>query len=114
MTLLQCSSAPHDTNACVDQAAIKFQMDEMAAARALVETCPPDDPDTMVNQACIMYAEQRYEAALGKFTEAMALVTFREDLAYNIALCNYRCVGFHSCTHTHVALLRRALVTLRS
>ena len=75
-----------------DQAAIKFQMDEMAAARALVETCPPDDPDTMVNQACIMYAEQRYEAALGKFTEAMALVTFREDLAYNIALCNYRCV----------------------
>ena len=67
-------------------------MDEMAAARALVETCPPDDPDTMVNQACIMYAEQRYEAALGKFTEAMALVTFREDLAYNIALCNYRCV----------------------
>mmetsp|Transcript_4542 Transcript_4542/g.11650 ORF Transcript_4542/g.11650 Transcript_4542/m.11650 type:complete len:654 (+) Transcript_4542:121-2082(+) len=72
------------------QAAIKFQMDDMATSRALVETCPAEDPDTMVNQACIMYAEQRYDEALAKFNEAMNLVSFREDLAYNIALCHYR------------------------
>lgn len=42
------------------------------------------------------YAEQRYDEALAKFTEAMNLISFREDLAYNIALCYYRQKEFTS------------------
>lgn len=73
------------------QAAIKYAEDDLAGARALVETCQPDDVDTVVNTACILFAEERYDDACAKFTEAVNLSPeYRADLAYNIALCHYR------------------------
>ena len=39
------------------QAAIKYEMGDLLDTKALIEQCPPDDPDTIVNQACVMYKE---------------------------------------------------------
>lgn len=72
------------------QAAIKFAMDDLPGARAIVETCEPDDADTAVNQACIMFAEGRFDEACQKFSDALLASKYRADLAYNIALCHYR------------------------
>lgn len=76
------------------QAAIKFNDEELNEARSLVDQCRADDEDTMVNQACIMYAEGRYDEACGKFQSAMQTTRYRSDLAYNIALCHYRMKRF--------------------
>jgi len=72
------------------KAAIKYNQDELNEARALVENCKADDNDTAVNQACIMYAENRFDEACNKFRDAMTKTKYQSDLAYNIALCHYR------------------------
>lgn len=72
------------------QAAIKYNNEELTEARTLVDSCRADDEDTLVNQACIMYAEERYDEACASFTTAMQATKYRSDLAYNIALCHYR------------------------
>lgn len=82
----------------------------------MVDQCPPDDPDTIVNkvcrqfgglpgtqpsvslspslpplpQGCLLFAEGKYEEAVDKFIEAMNLGGYKADLSYNIALCFYR------------------------
>ena len=40
-------------------------------------------------QGCLLYAEQKWEEARTKFTEAMQMVGYQADLAYDIALCYY-------------------------
>lgn len=37
------------------QAAIKYEEDELVACKTLVDQCLPDDPDTIINYACITY-----------------------------------------------------------
>merc|ERR1719482_1521966 len=62
------------------QAAIKYEQDDLMNTRAMIEQCPPDDADTLVNQACIVYKEAQvqgadpalYEKARLDFQEAMS------------------------------------------
>jgi tetratricopeptide repeat protein 30 len=51
------------------KAAIKYGDQDLGAARALIEECPASDPDTIVNEACVLYMEGEYDKALTKFTE---------------------------------------------
>ncbi|MCJ8739670.1 hypothetical protein PDJAM_G00049830 [Pangasius djambal] len=57
--------------------------------KALVEQLPVDDPDTEVDQGCLLYKLGEYEKACAKFTGAMQVLGYQPDLAYNIALCHY-------------------------
>ncbi|KAB5554254.1 hypothetical protein PHYPO_G00048230 [Pangasianodon hypophthalmus] len=71
------------------QAAIKYGEEDFPAAMALVEQLPVDDPDTEVDQGCLLYKLGEYEKACAKFTGAMQVLGYQPDLAYNIALCHY-------------------------
>ncbi|CAD6186166.1 unnamed protein product [Caenorhabditis auriculariae] len=92
-------------NECVKlEAAIKYREEDIANARILVEQCPQDDPDVVVNLACIEYKvmmsscrdvtndfqEGDYNAALAKFEHASSYSGYQPELAYSIALCHYR------------------------
>mmetsp|Transcript_13358 Transcript_13358/g.21188 ORF Transcript_13358/g.21188 Transcript_13358/m.21188 type:complete len:653 (+) Transcript_13358:44-2002(+) len=72
------------------QAAVKYEQDELAACKGLLDKCLPDDPDTVISQAAILYKEEKYDEAVAQYQEAMATLGYRPDLAYNIALCYYR------------------------
>jgi len=72
------------------KAAIKYGDQDLGAARALIEECPASDPDTIVNEACVLYAEGEYDKALAKFTEVYNTFGYSGDLSYNMALCHYR------------------------
>ncbi|XP_053507733.1 tetratricopeptide repeat protein 30A isoform X5 [Ictalurus furcatus] len=71
------------------QAAIKYGEEDFPAAMALVEQLPMDDPDTEVDQGCLLYKLGEYEKACAKFTGTMQVLGYQPDLAYNIALCHY-------------------------
>ena len=96
------------------QAAIKFEQDDLMNTRALVDQCPMDDADTLVNQACIIYKEAQaqdaepglYEKARLIFQEAMSKTGFVAELAYAVGLCHYQqkqCAGFTACCMPHYA-----------
>ncbi|EGD75824.1 tetratricopeptide repeat protein 30 [Salpingoeca rosetta] len=73
------------------QAAIAHGKEDLAAARSMVEQCPPDDVDTVVNEGCLLVAESRFEEAREKFQQAINLAgSYQPQLSYNIALCHYR------------------------
>uniref|UniRef100_A0AAR2KGM1 Tetratricopeptide repeat protein 30 n=1 Tax=Pygocentrus nattereri TaxID=42514 RepID=A0AAR2KGM1_PYGNA len=71
------------------QAAIKYGEEDFPAAMALVEQLPVDDPDTDVDQGCLLYKMGEYEKACLKFVASMQVLGYQPDLAYNIALCHY-------------------------
>lgn len=37
------------------RAAIKYSEEDLPAARALLESCDPEDPDTVINYGCLLY-----------------------------------------------------------
>jgi len=80
------------------QAAIKYEQDDLMNTKALIDQCAPEDADTLVNQACVMYKEAStqgaeaglYEKARLHFAEAMSKTSFMAELAYAIGLCHYQ------------------------
>ena len=56
------------------QAAIKYEQDELAACKALLDRCLSDDPDTIASYAAIAYKEEKFDEARQKFVEATILV----------------------------------------
>lgn len=72
------------------QAGIKYEQDDLPGTKALMDQCLPDDPDTIVNNAAILYKEGKFAESRVKFVEAMNAQGYQADLAYNIALCYYR------------------------
>lgn len=71
------------------QAAIKYEEDDLFGAKALVDQCPSQDPDTEINRACILFKENRYEEACNKFVAALRISGYKADICYNIAVCFY-------------------------
>lgn len=84
------------------KAAIRYEEDDLSACKTLVDSCLPDDPDTIVNYGCIMYKEGKFNEARAKFTEATNTIGYRADLTYNIALCYY-CVKQYGPALKHIA-----------
>jgi len=72
------------------QAAIKYDQDDLAGAKVMLSSCPQEDVSTVVNWGCVLFKEDKYEEARLKFVEAMNMVGYAADLAYNMALCYYR------------------------
>ncbi|ESO87397.1 hypothetical protein LOTGIDRAFT_127854 [Lottia gigantea] len=71
------------------QSAIKYGEEDLPAAKSLVEQCPPDDPDTEINFACLLFKDGRYDEACQKFITAIQILGYQPHLSYNIALCHY-------------------------
>eukprot|EP00752_Nemacystus_decipiens_P017948 g16088.t1 len=72
------------------QGAIKYEQDELAACKSLVDQCLSDDPDTIISYASISFKEQDYDDARQKYADAMHTLGYQADLAYNIALCYFK------------------------
>jgi len=76
------------------QTAVKYELDELPACKALLDQCLPDDPDTIICTAAINYKEEKFEEAVKLYQEAMNTLGYQADLAYNIALCYYKMKQF--------------------
>ncbi|KAJ3278898.1 Tetratricopeptide repeat protein 30A, partial [Borealophlyctis nickersoniae] len=72
------------------QAAIKYETEDISGCKLLIDQSRSDDPDTMVNQACLLFKEMKFEEACSKYAEAMKIVGYQAELSYNIALCHYQ------------------------
>lgn len=55
-----------------------------------MQQASPDNPDTWVNEGCILVKDEKQEEAIEKFEAAMQAKGYKSELAYNIALCYYR------------------------
>jgi len=71
------------------QAAIAYEQGKLAECRAKLSQGHESDGDTVVNSACVLYKEGRYEEARGRFVDAINLLGYQPELAYNVALCLY-------------------------
>eukprot|EP01023_Acetabularia_acetabulum_P034821 TRINITY_DN32736_c0_g1_i1.p1 TRINITY_DN32736_c0_g1~~TRINITY_DN32736_c0_g1_i1.p1 ORF type:complete len:384 (+),score=57.36 TRINITY_DN32736_c0_g1_i1:51-1154(+) len=70
--------------------AIAYEQDSIPACRQLLERCPKDSAETIINVGCVLYKEGKYEDARQKFHTATGMIGFKPDLIHNIALCYYR------------------------
>lgn len=71
------------------QTAVRYEQDDLPGTRAVLEQCLPEDPDTIVNLACVLYKEGQPDEARQRFIEALNASGANAELAYNIALCFY-------------------------
>ena len=51
------------------QAAIKYEQDDLMNTKAFIEGCPPEEAETSINHACVMYKEALQPGALAEFDE---------------------------------------------
>lgn len=72
------------------QSLIRYEQDEIQHAKALLRQGDQEDPDIVINDACILFKEGKYEEARVKFQDAMNAAGYNCELAYNIALCHYK------------------------
>ncbi|KAJ3272595.1 Tetratricopeptide repeat protein 30A [Terramyces sp. JEL0728] len=71
------------------EAAIRYELEDYAGCKLLIDQAPADDPDTIANQACLLLKEGKYEEACKLYTDVSKVVGFRADLVYDTALCHY-------------------------
>lgn len=71
------------------EAAIRYELEDYAGCKLLIDQAPTDDPETIANQACLMLKEGNYEEACKMYTDVTKIVGFRADIAYDTALCYY-------------------------
>lgn len=65
-------------------------MDDIKVAKNLLKQSSPDDPDTMVNEGCILFKSEQQDESIILFQNAMNILGYQSELAYNIALCYYK------------------------
>lgn len=71
------------------QALIRYEKGEYQHAKTLLKQ-NAEDPDSITNEGCILFKEQKYEEARQRFQDSMNLTGYSCELAYNIALCYYK------------------------
>ncbi|CAD8079796.1 unnamed protein product [Paramecium primaurelia] len=72
------------------QALIRYEKNEFQHAKTLLKQNDMDDPDSIINEACILFKENKFEEARQRFQDAMNLTGYSCELSYNIALCYYK------------------------
>ncbi|CAM6035461.1 unnamed protein product [Sphagnum compactum] len=76
------------------RACIHYEQGDIASSQMVLEQSIYDDQDGFVNLGCCHYKEGNYMEAYSKFIEAMNVMSFQPELAYNKALCLYRMKHF--------------------
>ncbi|BBN19378.1 tetratricopeptide repeat protein 30 [Marchantia polymorpha subsp. ruderalis] len=79
----------HQTRITNLQACIRYEQGDISGSKMLLEQIAEDDVDAAINLGCCLYKEAEYAEALSKFNEALNVVGFQPELAYNKALCLY-------------------------
>mmetsp|Transcript_17248 Transcript_17248/g.19427 ORF Transcript_17248/g.19427 Transcript_17248/m.19427 type:complete len:644 (+) Transcript_17248:56-1987(+) len=72
------------------QASIKYEQDELQFAKSMLKQTVAEDAEVIICEGCILYKEDQFDEARKKFEEALNMVGYQCDLAYNIALCHYK------------------------
>ncbi|DBA87125.1 TPA: hypothetical protein ACH3X2_005245 [Trebouxia sp. C0005] len=72
------------------QIAIKYEQNDIAGCKRLLEKLPAGSSDGTLGAACLLYKEGNHEGARKLFTTAMNALGYQPELAYNIALCYYQ------------------------
>ncbi|EAR85890.1 tetratricopeptide repeat protein (macronuclear) [Tetrahymena thermophila SB210] len=72
------------------QVLIRYEKNEIDHAKTLLAQGDPDDPETIINEGCILYKEEKYEEARQKFQDAINKIGYNTEIAYNVALCHYK------------------------
>lgn len=72
------------------QSMIKYELDELAAAKSLLDRCHSDDPEVAINYAAIAFKEGNFKSAHKAYSEALSTLGFQAHINYNMALCCYR------------------------
>ncbi|OHS97719.1 TPR Domain containing protein [Tritrichomonas foetus] len=72
------------------QAAIRYAEEDIQSAKSILSDADQEDIDIMMDTACILYKEDRFEEALDKYMDVKRLHGFIPEVAYCIALCYYR------------------------
>ncbi|KAH9548938.1 hypothetical protein CY35_11G113200 [Sphagnum magellanicum] len=76
------------------RACIHYEQGDITSSQMVLEQNIYDDQDGFVNLGCCHYKEGNYMEAYSKFIEAMNVMGFQPELAYNKALCLYRMKHF--------------------
>eukprot|EP01083_Nonionella_stella_P278623 947603_1 len=91
------------------QATIKYEQNDLAGAKSILDRCGADDPDTVVGWACIDYKEERYEDARQKFQDAMNALGYTPQLVHSIALCHYKLKQFGAALKLLTEIIERGV-----
>ncbi|KNC47071.1 flagellar associated protein [Thecamonas trahens ATCC 50062] len=92
------------------QACIKYDEDDVASTRAVIEQCPQDDVETLINRGCLDYKEGKFSEALAKFSDALDRGGFSGVVAYSVALCYFRLQQHDSALEWLTKIVDRAVV----
>ncbi|KAI8900460.1 hypothetical protein BC833DRAFT_581763 [Globomyces pollinis-pini] len=91
------------------EAAIRYESEDYTGCKMIIDQAPPDSPDTMANQACLLLKEGQYEEACKLYLEASKIVGFRPDLSYDIALCYYLMKDYVSSLKNIAEIIERGI-----
>ena len=72
------------------QAAIRYAEEDVQSSKSILAENDQEDMDVMLDQACVLYKEDRFELALEKYLDVKRVHGFIPEVAYCIALCYYR------------------------
>ncbi|KAK9814353.1 hypothetical protein WJX72_004394 [[Myrmecia] bisecta] len=72
------------------QIAIKYDQGDIPGCRQLLDQQRSDDPDTIINSACLLYKEGSFDEARQRFGDALNIGGYQPEFAYSIALCYYQ------------------------
>jgi hypothetical protein len=68
------------------QAVIKYEQDELSLCKALLDRCPSDDPDVLINYAAIAFKEGNFESARAQYSEVRVRVKIRVNTRVKIGV----------------------------
>lgn len=94
------------------KACIEFEKGDMESCKTLIErseSMMQDDPATIVAKAAIEFKEGNFETARKMFVDAINIVGYQPNLAYNIALCYYREEQFGSALKHIAEIIERGV-----
>lgn len=72
------------------QAAIRYAEEDIQSAKSILAECDSENESIMLDQAVVLFKEDRFEEALEKYMDVKRIHGFRPEVAYYIALCHYR------------------------
>eukprot|EP00727_Mastigamoeba_balamuthi_P001461 m51a1_g11311 putative tetratricopeptide repeat protein 30a-like (630) ;mRNA; f:91431-94054 len=91
------------------QATIRYEQEDLAGTRSILDGAQQDDPEIVVAQACLQFKEGKYEQASHLFTDASASLGTMPYLSYNIALCHYRMGQFANARKSILEIIEKGI-----
>ncbi|OHT07373.1 TPR Domain containing protein [Tritrichomonas foetus] len=99
------------------QSDIRYAEEDIQSTKSILQESDQEDENIMIDQAVVLFKEDRYEEALEKYNDIKRTHGFSPEIQYCIALCYYRLNRFNesltciseikaNCARTHPELLR--------